>query len=353
MTTGESIALEIQFDLTVELLPRVKLVEEDEDPKEEEFEKEEEPQKEEDMYIDGEEDKNEPELTFPYEETNPLNPPPRSSDSEPKDVIEVEDTVEPKDKIVLASVHKVGGSSTATFLQEDAHALVEKKGKAKDEYYGKLILDLGNEVRSSVEKGAATMENLVRKLGNAEERVECKKLKKELEDARGFVFEERPNEAINVSVKDEKSPSAEPRGSPHCFSVSCDRIMPPKSAPLTQADVQRMIKESVVAAISVERARHANARNDARGFGPVRGQDATPVVQGKKVKFTAATLQGPALTWWNSKVATIGLETVNRMPWIEMKQLMTVEFCPVEEIQRMEHELWNLRVKKYNIVAYT
>ncbi|GKB61223.1 putative reverse transcriptase domain-containing protein [Tanacetum coccineum] len=32
---------------------------------------------------------------------------------------------------------------------------------------------------------------------------------------------------------------------------------------------------------------------------------------------------------------------------------MTAEFCLVEEIQRMEHELWNLRVKKFNIVAYT
>ncbi|GJT91370.1 reverse transcriptase domain-containing protein [Tanacetum coccineum] len=41
------------------------------------------------------------------------------------------------------------------------------------------------------------------------------------------------------------------------------------------------------------------------------------------------------------------------MPWTKMKQLMTTEFCPVEEIQRMEHELWNLRFKEYNIVAYT
>ncbi|GJY60695.1 putative reverse transcriptase domain-containing protein [Tanacetum coccineum] len=47
----------------------------------------------------------------------------------------------------------------------------------------------------------------------------------------------------------------------------------------------------------------------------------------------------------------MGLETVNRMPWTEMKQLMTAEFCPIEEIQRMEHGLWNL--KKYGIVAYT
>ncbi|GJT69924.1 hypothetical protein Tco_1029210 [Tanacetum coccineum] len=51
---------------------------------------------------------------------------------------------------------------------DGTHALVKKKGKAKDKYYGKLILDLGNEVRSSVEEGAAAMENLVRKLGSRE-----------------------------------------------------------------------------------------------------------------------------------------------------------------------------------------
>ncbi|GJZ64649.1 putative reverse transcriptase domain-containing protein [Tanacetum coccineum] len=41
------------------------------------------------------------------------------------------------------------------------------------------------------------------------------------------------------------------------------------------------------------------------------------------------------------------------MPWTEIQQLMTAEFCRIEEVQRMEHELWNLKVKEYNIVAYT
>ncbi|GJV68086.1 putative reverse transcriptase domain-containing protein [Tanacetum coccineum] len=99
--------------------------------------------------------------------------------------------------------------------------------------------------------------------------------------------------------------------------------MPPNSAPLTQVAVRRMIKESVNAAIATERVRHANAGN-ASGFGQARGQyAATPVfektesifgiskcVEGKMVKYAAATLQGPALTWWNSKVATMGLENV-------------------------------------------
>ncbi|GJY04018.1 putative reverse transcriptase domain-containing protein [Tanacetum coccineum] len=131
-----------------------------------------------------------------------------------------------------------------------------------------------------------------------------------------------------------------------------------------------MIKESIDTAIAAEWARHANAVNDARGSGPVRGQDAAPVVrecnfagfmkcnptvfyEGKKVKFATETMQGPSLTWWNAKVATMGLETVNQMPWTKMKQLMTTEFCPIEELQRMEHELWNLKVKEYNIGEVT
>nr|GEW80555.1 hypothetical protein [Tanacetum cinerariifolium] len=261
------------------------------------------PQEEEDdMEIDIEEDANETKLTYPYEEM--------------------------------------------------AHALVEKKGKEKDKLYGKLILELGNEVHSSVEKGTAVMEKSIEKLGNTEDKVECKKLKKELEEA------------------------------------------------------------SVDAAIAAERARQANVINVASGSGLVRGQDSAPAIyglrksesvfeisecaEGKKVKFATATLEGPALTWWTTKVATIGLETMNQKPWTEMKQLMTAEFCPIEEVQRMEHEswwttkvatigletmnqkpwtemkqlmtaefcpieevqrmeheLWNLKVKEYDVVAYT
>ncbi|GJW70222.1 hypothetical protein Tco_0127139 [Tanacetum coccineum] len=101
----------------VPVIPEHVLEDEDEDPKEEEFEEEEEPQEEEDdMEVDIEKDDNESELTFPYEEANPLNPPPPSYDSEPKDVIEVEDTVEHRDETVPASVHEVGESSTAPFL---------------------------------------------------------------------------------------------------------------------------------------------------------------------------------------------------------------------------------------------
>ncbi|GJR99567.1 hypothetical protein Tco_0316076 [Tanacetum coccineum] len=201
-------------------IPEPDLVDEDENPEEEEFEEEEEPQEEEeDMDIYDEEDEYKPELTFPYEEVDPLNPPPPASDSELEDVIEIEDTNSDGllSGLMRRDINSLFGQTTSLSRRlcghETTHVLVEKKGKAKDEYYGKLILNLGKEVRSSVEEGTAAMENLVRKLGNAEEGAECKKLKKELEETREFMFEERANEAIDVLVDDEESPSSEPRGS--------------------------------------------------------------------------------------------------------------------------------------------
>ncbi|GJZ52058.1 reverse transcriptase domain-containing protein [Tanacetum coccineum] len=191
------------------VIPEPVLVDEDEDLKEEEFEEEEEPQEEEDdMEVDIEEDENEPELTYPYEEVDPLNP-------LPPDRIQSLRINGLLPGLMRRDINSLCGWMTSLSRRlcgrEMAHALVKKKGKAKDEYYGKLILDLGNEVRSSVEEGTTAMENLVKKLGNAEEKAECKKLKNELEEARfSNTLLQILNEAIDVPVEDEKSPSSEP-----------------------------------------------------------------------------------------------------------------------------------------------
>nr|GEW83081.1 putative reverse transcriptase domain-containing protein [Tanacetum cinerariifolium] len=72
----------------------------------------------------------------------------------------------------------------------------------------------------------------------------------------------------------------------------------------------------------------------------------------KKVKVATATLHGRALTWWNSQVATLGHEVANRRPWTEVKQMMIDEFCPTEEVQRLEDELRHLKLRDINIAAY-
>nr|GEX18715.1 reverse transcriptase domain-containing protein [Tanacetum cinerariifolium] len=72
-----------------------------------------------------------------------------------------------------------------------------------------------------------------------------------------------------------------------------------------------------------------------------------------KVKFAAATLQGRALTWWNSQVATLGLNVAIGKSWGDMKNIMLEEFCLDEEVQRMEDELRSLKLRDTNITAST
>ncbi|GKC32432.1 putative reverse transcriptase domain-containing protein, partial [Tanacetum coccineum] len=169
--------------------------------------------------------------------------------------------------------------------------------------------------------------------------------------------------------------------------------MAPKA--MSQAAIEQLITQRVNAAVEAERERQVNIRGQGNNTNEARGQGGAPAVrectfsgfmkcnpmvfhghggavelsrwfekiemvfgisecaEARKVKFDAATLQGRALTWWNSQVATRGLEAANQICWTEMKGLMIEEFCPIEEIQRMEHELWNLMVKDFDITAYT
>nr|GFB82929.1 hypothetical protein [Tanacetum cinerariifolium] len=71
-----------------------------------------------------------------------------------------------------------------------------------------------------------------------------------------------------------------------------------------------------------------------------------------KVMFAATTFEGRALTWWNGNVHTLGLVNANRIPWTEFKSMMTTEYCPAIEIQRMEQEIWTLTLKGDDIEAY-
>ncbi|GJZ67425.1 putative reverse transcriptase domain-containing protein [Tanacetum coccineum] len=234
-----------------------------EDPEEDEFEEEEDPQEEED-------DRKDSYLT--------LVPPP-ASESEPDDAIEVENPIEYEDETIPASIHEVGESSTYPFLCEDSDGLLP----------GLMRRDInslfGKKCVLSMEQG--TLEwKIERDLYWT--RVQAHEFYQEM-IRRGFVLEERPNEAINVPIKDEKIPSSK------------------------SMNVLRVIRGEVC----------------------------------------PATLEGPAFDLGKTKVATMGLETMNQMPWTEMKQLMTAEFCSIEEVQRMEHELWSLKVREYDVVAYT
>ncbi|GJT83112.1 putative reverse transcriptase domain-containing protein [Tanacetum coccineum] len=72
-----------------------------------------------------------------------------------------------------------------------------------------------------------------------------------------------------------------------------------------------------------------------------------------KVKFATATLQGRALTWWNGRTASMGIDAANGTPWAEVRRWMTKEFCPRSVLQRLEQELYNLKLKGTDIDGYT
>ncbi|GKB19723.1 reverse transcriptase domain-containing protein, partial [Tanacetum coccineum] len=72
-----------------------------------------------------------------------------------------------------------------------------------------------------------------------------------------------------------------------------------------------------------------------------------------QVKYATCTLLNSALTWWNSHKRTIGTDVAFAMSWRELMKLMTEVYCPRNEIQKIESELWNVTVKSNDLAAYT
>ncbi|GJT46849.1 putative reverse transcriptase domain-containing protein [Tanacetum coccineum] len=72
-----------------------------------------------------------------------------------------------------------------------------------------------------------------------------------------------------------------------------------------------------------------------------------------QVKFATCTLQGNALTWWNSHVKTTTPEAAHAMPWRTLKKMMTDKYCPRGKIKKLEFEMWNLKVKGNDVVTYS
>ncbi|GKC23265.1 putative reverse transcriptase domain-containing protein [Tanacetum coccineum] len=72
-----------------------------------------------------------------------------------------------------------------------------------------------------------------------------------------------------------------------------------------------------------------------------------------QVKYATCTLLDSALTWWNSHKRTIGTDAAYALSWRELLKLMTKVYCPRNEIQNMETELWNLSMKNNDMTTYT
>nr|GEU90743.1 putative reverse transcriptase domain-containing protein [Tanacetum cinerariifolium] len=275
-------------------IPAPVLVDKHEVSEEEEFEEEEPQKKEDDMEVDIKEDDNEPRLTYLYEEVDPLNPLPPASVSEHEDVIEVEDTVESENETVPASVYEV--EDTVESENETVPASVYEVESIE----ARLLVYQQNEIVFEEDIKLLKLKVHLRDNALVVLRQNFKKAEQEKDDLK-LKLEKFQTSSKNLSQllatqTNDKTELGYNTQVFTCFMFDCDdfctfksdeslppspiydRIMPPKFAPLIQAAILRMIKESVDVAIAVKRVRHANARNDTRGSGPVRGQDATPVV---------------------------------------------------------------------------
>ncbi|GJT92484.1 putative reverse transcriptase domain-containing protein [Tanacetum coccineum] len=72
-----------------------------------------------------------------------------------------------------------------------------------------------------------------------------------------------------------------------------------------------------------------------------------------QIKFSTCTIQGNALTWWNSHVKTIGHDVAYAMTWKALKKMMTDKYYPRGKIKKLEIELWNLKVKGTDVESYS
>nr|GEW65462.1 putative reverse transcriptase domain-containing protein [Tanacetum cinerariifolium] len=361
----------------------------EEEPEEEEIE-------DEDMVNDEEYDA---EVINPYEEADPHNRPPPTSDEETEfapPVVQIAD-VDDVPYLLSSSLSVHRGVMKLSKQMHDRYR-TEKKMERKlrqDELRMNgqefNITALDSAVRENRFENSKMMKLIT---GLSREFTELKNQNRMAKELSHAAMDTQGDEDVDTDAPWDTQPS-EPRGSPRD-----SQIMPPKrrsqtnpQPTLTQEAVDQLMRDGIEVAIRAERER---VRMEAtRAGGPARGPTASPMareclftgfmkcgptqfhgtegvfglirwfkkientfeisecVEGTKVKFSTATLHGQALTWWNSHVATLGREVANRRPWTEVKQMITDEFCLTEEVQRLEDELRHLKLSDMNIAAYT
>ncbi|GJV02933.1 reverse transcriptase domain-containing protein [Tanacetum coccineum] len=75
--------------------------------------------------------------------------------------------------------------------------------------------------------------------------------------------------------------------------------------------------------------------------------------ENQKVKYAASSFINKALTWWNTQVQARGREAAMGMTWVEFKALLVEEFCPSNEMEKLESEFWNHTMVGANHAGYT
>nr|GEX60022.1 reverse transcriptase domain-containing protein [Tanacetum cinerariifolium] len=121
-----------------------------------------------------------------------------------------------------------------------------------------------------------------------------------------------------------------------------------------RAAMEKLIADRVAEAISEHERNRPNPAN-AGGSGNVQGCSYKTFMNGKPHPFNR-TEGVVGLRHWIEKIEQVFeiskcAEGIS-IPWNEFKTMMTIEYCPATEIQRMKQELWTLTLKGDDIEAY-
>ncbi|GKD59179.1 hypothetical protein Tco_1296688, partial [Tanacetum coccineum] len=173
------------------------------------------------------------------------------------------------------------------------------------------------------------------------------------------------DEEDDAATTSDPQPSHLP-GSPHYHL-----IMPPRA--MTQAAIEKLVSDRVAAILAQDCATRGNTNGaggpDGNTGGNAGGQGGAPPARectySSFMKCNPTSFYGnegavELCRWFEktesvfsinecaerNKVATLGLEVVNAKSWNDMKIMMREEFCPPEEIQRMEVELYGSERKE-------
>nr|GEV16946.1 putative reverse transcriptase domain-containing protein [Tanacetum cinerariifolium] len=310
--------------------------EEEEDPKEEEEDQEEDPEEDDDDVMEMDD---EAEVIDPYMDDGSNNPPPPNCEDEetpPTSIVipDADGQLIPPIASFGQNFHFGERSSTTNLLTRNSKfvstgPMCPNLGTAWKRVVRNVMLDLSG------------LKKLVKDLSDQFDEYEGSKVfkdKKVLE--KELVNEKNMKEFYQEFVREPPDePSARPvlasyPDDPYVVTrdatiaaaaaavATFDSTMPPRKStrgnlppPLTQDTVNRMIQESVEAAIQAER--------EIENF----------------MKCSPITFRG--------NKGAVGV-----IRWIEKTKMVLTEFFPPEEIQRMECELWNLRVNEMYISYY-
>nr|GEW67815.1 putative reverse transcriptase domain-containing protein [Tanacetum cinerariifolium] len=176
---------------------------------------------------------------------------------------------------------------------------------------------------------------------------------------------ERPRKKSKNSTSDGTEGPSKPRGPPNG-----DIIMPPKA--VSEARMREIIRGQVNTSMA-EFVENMNRETDgAVAGGPGAGGAgaggagiggaglvAPEIIGCTYITFMKCephhfkSTEGRALTWWNGRIASMGINASNGTPWTEVRKWITEEFCPRSVLQRLEQELYNLKLKGTDIDGYT